>query len=221
MNKKTSYLLGGISTLLFLLLTLWVRMGHIHSGLSIDSGIQSFAYHLQQSAGLTSFFTYFTNLFGHTGGFITAAFFALLLFFVLREKIGAIWFGLLTVISTVVNTVIKDLVGRVRPDTHRIAAFAHESGQSFVSGHSLFATILFGALLLIFWEQMPKTSSKIVLGILALLLTLLVMFSRIYVGVHYPSDTIGGLLEGLAFLMFSYPTFVIFNKKKYRLKILN
>ncbi len=34
------------------------------------------------------------------------------------------------------------------------------------------------------------------------------MFSRIFVGVHYPSDTIGGFLEGMSLLLFTYPTFI-------------
>lgn len=205
--KKTSYSLAGIASLLFLLLAVLIKTEHTHSPSAFDQSLQNFAYGLQSNAGLVKFFSDFTNIFGDKGGFITAAVVVLVLFFLLKERLGAIWFGLLTIVSTLVNTVVKDLVGRVRPDSHRIAAFAHEAGQSFASGHSLFATILFGSLFLIFVVKMKSAGMKSLFAVLALLLTLLVMFSRIFVGVHYPTDTLGGLLEGLAFLGFSYPYF--------------
>ena len=219
-NAKAYYLLGSLATALFLVLAFLIKMGHTQSPLGFDKPIQTFAYHLQSSQILISFFSNFTNLFGDKGGFITSAVVALALFFIVKEKIGALWFGILVVISTGVNTLIKDLIGRTRPDLHRIAAFAHEGGLSFASGHSTFGVVLFGALFLIFFQKMRSSGSKFSFAFLAFFLALLVMFSRIFVGVHYPSDTIGGLLEGFAFLMFSYPTFVKFNHKDYAWKIL-
>ena len=39
------------------------------------------------------------------------------------------------------------------------------------------------------------------------------MFSRIFVGVHYPSDTIGGFLEGISILLLTYPTYIKYQEK--------
>lgn len=214
------YGIGAVASIVFLVLAVIIKMSYTTKALAFDGSIQNFAFHLQSSAVIRVFFTNLTNLFGDTGGFITAAVVCLVLFFILKQKIGALWFGILTVASTVVNTVVKSVIGRVRPDIHRLSAFAHERGQSFASGHSVFATVLFGALFLIYFKKMRTSGSKFGFGLLALILPLIIMFSRIFVGVHYPSDTLGGFLEGLAFLMFTYPTFIKFNERNYKLKIL-
>ncbi|MCL2113824.1 MAG: phosphatase PAP2 family protein [Streptococcaceae bacterium] len=220
MNKKISYSIGVISGILFIILMVWVKLDHTQTPLSFDGPIQNLAFQLQNSSILTHFFTAYTNLFGDTGGIITAALVALLLFFLLKQKIGSLWFAGLTVLGTGFNTLVKEVIGRSRPDIHRLAAFAHQSGKSFASGHSVFATILFGSLFLIYFTKLKTRSAKLGLAGLVLLLTVLVMFSRVFVGVHYPSDTIGGFLEGLTFLMLTYPSFVKWNNKEYTLKIL-
>ncbi|MDM7654425.1 MAG: phosphatase PAP2 family protein [Lactococcus cremoris] len=106
------------------------------------------------------------------------------------------------------HTAIKMIIGRDRPEIHRLAAFANEAGKSFPSGHSIFVTIIFGSIFFICLRKLKNKSSKIALGILCLILIATVMFSRIFVGVHYPSDTIGGFLEGMSLLLFTYPTFI-------------
>ncbi|WP_223804607.1 phosphatase PAP2 family protein [Lactococcus protaetiae] len=182
MNKKISYSIGVISGILFIILMVWVKLDYTQIPLSFDGPIQNLAFQLQNSSILTHFFTAYTNLFGDTGGIITAALVALLLFFLLKQKIGGLWFAGLTVLGTGFNTLVKDVIGRSRPDIHRLAAFAHQSGKSFASGHSVFATILFGSLFLIYFTKLKTRSAKLGLAGLVLLLTVLVMFSRVFVG---------------------------------------
>lgn len=213
MSKKVSFILGAGATALFGILALMVLSGHLHSPFGSETGIMDFAYHLQGNSIWVVFFTAFTNAFGDIGGMITAAIVFVILFFFLHQKTGALWFGLLTVGATLTNTGIKDTVKRARPDLHRLAAFAHEGGMSFPSGHSVFGTLLFGCIFFIFVKKLKRMDQKIVLGTAALLLIFLIMFSRVFVGVHYPSDTLGGFLEGIAFLMWTYPAFRFFNEK--------
>jgi len=207
MNKKRYYFLGTMSTVLFIVLALLIQSQGLKGPVLFDHPLQEWAYSVQQHQGLTTFFSHLTNMFGDTGGVITAGLVALLLYFVVKERVGAIWFSGLIVFSFVLNSLVKHVIGRARPSIYRLAAFANEPGQSFPRGHSIFATVFFGSLFFIFLYRMKKKSTKITCGLLCLVMIGLIMFSRILVGVHYPTDTLAGFLEGLMLLMFTYPYF--------------
>lgn len=213
MNKKIYYISGAITTLAFLILALFVKIDFTHGPFPFDRPIQTWAFHLQSSSGLTYFFSHMTNIFGDKGGIIVAILLALVLYLLFKQKEATIWFAATVVLSLALNTVIKVIIGRERPDIHRLAAFANEAGKSFPSGHSIFATIIFGSIFFICLGKLKNRSSKILLGILCIILIALVMFSRIFVGVHYPSDTIGGFLEGISILLLTYPTYIKYQEK--------
>lgn len=213
MNKKIYYISGAITTLAFLILALFVKIDFTHGPFPFDRPIQTWAFHLQSSSGLTYFFSHMTNIFGDKGGIIVAVLLALVLYLLLKQKEATIWFAATVVLSLALNTVIKVIIGRERPDINRLAAFANEAGKSFPSGHSIFATIIFGSIFFICLGKLKNRSSKILLGILCIILIALVMFSRIFVGVHYPSDTIGGFLEGISILLLTYPTYIKYQEK--------
>ncbi|MDG4981245.1 phosphatase PAP2 family protein [Lactococcus lactis] len=213
MNKKIYYISGAITTLSFLILALFVKIDFTHGPFPFDRPIQTWAFHLQSSSGLTYFFSHMTNIFGDKGGIIVAVLLALVLYLLFKQKEATIWFAATVVLSLALNTVIKVIIGRERPDIHRLAAFANEAGKSFPSGHSIFATIIFGSIFFICLGKLKNRSSKILLGILCIILIALVMFSRIFVGVHYPSDTIGGFLEGISILLLTYPTYIKYQEK--------
>ncbi len=213
MNKKIYYISGAITTLAFLILALFVKIDFTHGPFPFDRPIQTWAFHLQSSSGLTYFFSHMTNIFGDKGGIIVAVLLALVLYLLFKQKEATIWFAATVVLSLALNTVIKVIIGRERPDIHRLAAFANEAGKSFPSGHSIFATIIFGSIFFICLGKLKNRSSKILLGILCIILIALVMFSRIFVGVHYPSDTIGGFLEGISILLLTYPAYIKYQEK--------
>lgn len=213
MNKKIYYISGAITTLAFLILALFVKIDFTHGPFPFDRPIQTWAFHLQSSSGLTYFFSHMTNIFGDKGGIIVAVLLALVLYLLFKQKEATIWFAATVVLSLALNTVIKVIIARERPDIHRLAAFANEAGKSFPSGHSIFATIIFGSIFFICLGKLKNRSSKILLGILCIILIALIMFSRIFVGVHYPSDTIGGFLEGISILLLTYPTYIKYQEK--------
>jgi undecaprenyl-diphosphatase len=122
----------------------------------------------------------------------------------------------MAIVSFVLNNeILKLLIDRDRPTLFRLPGFENQTGASYASGHSLFATVVLGALLFIVLTYISKRWLKVLLWIIAIVLSVAVMYSRIYVGVHYPSDTIGGLLLGIAFLGFTYPSFLKFRARKY------
>ena len=130
------------------------------------------------------------------------------IFWCINKKFGyKLGFALLT--GTIVNTAVKDIVNSARPigiTGVRSLRLETATGQSFPSGHTQGSTT--------FWVSfMLKTKKKwiYVVGILAIML---VGFSRMYLGVHYPVDIIGGLAIGFIWTLISNYIFEYANKTK-------
>ena len=100
------------------------------------------------------------------------------------------------------NLGLKEWAARPRPDA--ALALVEETGYAFPSSHAVFVVAFYGALiyLLGYWRAFPgqPVARWAVQGALALLI-LVVGASRIYLGVHWPSDVLGGYLFGGLFLM--------------------
>lgn len=91
--------------------------------------------------------------------------------------------------SALLNRILKAVFQRERPDIYRLA---EETGYSFPSGHSMAAFALYGALAYLLWAHTASNKGRTALVAVCLLLTLGIGLSRIYLGVHYPSDILGG-----------------------------
>ena len=118
----------------------------------------------------------------------------------MRRWADAVFLALST-LAPAVNLGIKELVARPRPDVD--LWLVAETGFAFPSGHSVFAAAFLGAL--VWMLGRPGTLEgwpvlrRITQGVL-LLLILAVGASRVYMGVHWPSDVIGGFLFGALYL---------------------
>lgn len=94
--------------------------------------------------------------------------------------------------SAVFNGVLKGLVNRARPIgwPHVRTLYAQTAtGTSFPSGHSQNAAA--------FWRVVAQNIPVPIVGILGMVVVLLIGVSRVYLGVHWPSDVIGGIIAGL------------------------
>ena len=102
-------------------------------------------------------------------------------------------------IVALLNLVLKYFFVRDRPDEaiHLVA----ETGFSFPSGHTMFAVAFYGFLIYMLWNTKKRKRIKISATIAGIILVLLISFSRIYLGVHYASDVIGGLFVACGYLM--------------------
>lgn len=105
----------------------------------------------------------------------------------------AITFGLVG-IAIGFNTIIKNILGRARPDTLYVGQMKFKS-YSFPSGHTLGATVFYGLLAYLAYKTLPAPWNIVVTGALIILI-ILIGLSRIYLGAHYPTDVIGGWVLG-------------------------
>ncbi|MDT3425604.1 undecaprenyl-diphosphatase [Paenibacillus forsythiae] len=126
------------------------------------------------------------------------------LFLFLKHRLELLLFLWVGVTSNHLNTLLKDWFHRERPDIHRII---EETGFSFPSGHSMAAFSVYGALTFLLWRHMRSTAGRVLLVAACFLMTAAIGWSRIYLGVHYPSDVIGGYAISCAWLMLSIAGF--------------
>ena len=93
-----------------------------------------------------------------------------------------------------VTFIVKHLVHRMRPD-HALSLI-RENGFSFPSGHETRATVIFGLLAYVVYKTYSSTRVRLVTIGSYVLIAFLVAVSRIYLGVHYPTDVWGSILLG-------------------------
>ena len=91
---------------------------------------------------------------------------------------------------------LKDLIGRGRPSI--VPHLMEVHSQSFPSGHSMMSMVVYLVLAVLITPQLPDRRARIYVIGGALFLTLIIGMSRVYLGVHYPSDVLGGWSMGLA-----------------------
>ncbi|WP_427132727.1 LssY C-terminal domain-containing protein [Pseudarthrobacter sp. S9] len=96
------------------------------------------------------------------------------------------------------STVIKQVVARPRPD--RSLGLLTENSFSFPSGHTLTATVIGGLAAYLLCRSLKSSIGRLMIVLAALTAVLLVGVSRIYLGVHYPSDILGSLALGFFLL---------------------
>ena len=116
-----------------------------------------------------------------------------------RQRYGAALFlGVASVGSLVLQGTMKVFFARPRPHLDWVQQVL--SDYSFPSGHTMSAVIFYVALALILWSVFGRRIGVIALAIAATV-TFGVGVSRIYLGYHYLTDVVGGLLAGIAWLL--------------------
>ena len=119
------------------------------------------------------------------------------LIFIKNKKVGLCVASNL-VITTLLNQLLKYIIQRPRPEGYRLIA---ESGYSFPSGHSMVSMAFYGLIIYLIWKMVKNKKIKYIsCGVLGLLIPM-IGFSRIYLGVHYASDVIGGFAISIVYLL--------------------
>ena len=129
--------------------------------------------------------------------FITIALLFITALLLWRKKYAlATFFVLTNVIGALLNKLLKWFFKRERPD---ILPVIIEKGYSFPSGHSMGSLIFFGSCAYLCIHIVKSTGHKIIAYVVACLFIILIGISRIYLGVHYPTDVVGGYSIGIAY----------------------
>jgi undecaprenyl-diphosphatase len=133
---------------------------------------------------------------------------ALVLFLLRGRRTEASALFLSTAGGALLNHLFKRYVARPRPTLEHVRVSGEWAYESFPSGHVTFYVCFFGFLFFAAFALLPKKSLKRRLACaLAALPVLLVGLSRVYLGAHWPSDTLGAYLFGgvwLAFVVHQY-----------------
>jgi membrane-associated phospholipid phosphatase len=101
---------------------------------------------------------------------------------------------------TLFNEVFKIAINRPRPPADMVRVLVQEHDQGFPSGHAFLAVIILGLLAYFLFIKLKKEAFRMVALAGLVMVILLVGASRVYLGVHWTSDVIGGYLIGGVFL---------------------
>lgn len=135
---------------------------------------------------------------------VMAAFFVFI-----KERITALWIAFTILGGYFVAYLIKNLVRRARPDD----IIGGASGFSFPSGHVFGSTILVLFVLCILVPRIAEAGNRFLVQVLMIIWLVIVVVSRIYLRVHYPSDVLGSLLLAFGWWDFSQLLYLRFYKK--------
>lgn len=187
MSKK-NILLIVMSIVLFIILAIAINA-------DILSGFESWVYFESvehMSDILTNILIFITNL----GGPIGISLICITIFLIpkLRNKLG-LPVSIAVSTSFILNIILKLIFARERPDILRLVT---ENSYSFPSGHAMINMALYTVLIIYAYKSIKSKRIKYPLIIAMMLLVIAIGFTRIYLGVHYAGDIIGGWLLGFA-----------------------
>ena len=187
MSKK-NILLIVMSIILFIILAIAINA-------DILSGFESWVYFESvehMSDILTNILIFITNF----GGPIGISLICITIFLIpkLRNKLG-LPVSIAVSTSFILNIILKLIFARERPDILRLVT---ENSYSFPSGHAMINMALYTVLIIYAYKFIKSKRIKYPLIIAMMLLVIAIGFTRIYLGVHYAGDIIGGWLLGFA-----------------------
>ena len=147
--------------------------------------------------------TLFSNLteIGNIRLIIALTIILVIFLFVKRWYVAGLWLGGTVLSFAAIGTkLIKRVIDRPRPD---ILPLIVKTTESFPSGHAASATFFYGMLGLVLILMTKKYWKKIAIGLAMFVLIGFILMTRIYLGVHFPTDVIGGFFYGMAAALFS------------------
>ena len=113
--------------------------------------------------------------------------------------------------TMLLNTLIKHIVGRLRPDVLHLVV---EEGYSFPSGHSITSMFFYGFAIWLVWRNVKNPTARNILTVLLAVPMLLIGPTRVYLGVHFPTDVLAAWCLAIAAIMLAIEIIRLFEKRR-------
>lgn len=152
-----------------------------------------------RSPSLTNYFKFMTNVGDAYGYLIVLGIFLLLSLLVFKRWKYVVQATLVLALATVSNMILKRFIDRARPGIEHLVSV---ETLSYPSGHAMSAMAFYGFLIFLVTKFNIQKAIKYALITILILLILSIGISRIYLGVHYPSDIAGGFIAGFIWVVF-------------------
>ncbi|MCK5449355.1 phosphatase PAP2 family protein [Candidatus Pacearchaeota archaeon] len=122
--------------------------------------------------------------------------------YIKSSKKQGIIFGSAILLTGILIKLSKEIFQRARP----LNQIIQETSFSFPSGHSTMAIVFFGLIIYLFSKNKSK-KIKITSSLIAILIIILIGFTRVYLNVHWLTDIFGGFILGGIILILTISTF--------------
>ena len=203
LKNDKKIIIFSICILLFIILTYSIFNQSINN---IDELISSFIIDIRKD-NLTNVMIIITNI----SSAYSLIVISIILFFVIKTKKIPISVTINLISVFLISQLAKIIMQRPRPNGINLV---EATGYSYPSGHSMVSMAYFGFITYLIYKNIKKPIPKIILIITSIIIITLIGFSRIYLGVHYFSDIIGGFLLSIAYLII----FIKINNKQKEVK---
>jgi undecaprenyl-diphosphatase len=187
-------LLGLLTAAAALVLFTWLGREILEGEVLAFDGRLREAIHGLASPSLTSLMRA-ASLYGGPAVLIPAGLLAAVAFLIKGWRRGALLTVVLLAGAGLLNGLLKFSFARVRPASY--FNYPLPGSPSFPSGHALYAASVFGGLAVLITARMHNRVLQVLVWLVAISLILLVGGSRVYLGVHYPSDVLAGYAIGV------------------------
>jgi undecaprenyl-diphosphatase len=165
---------------------------------SYDTAITDYVIS-HRTPGFTSYFKLMTNLGDAYGYLIVLVIFLSISLLVFKRWKYVVQATLILALATISNMVLKRFIDRARPGIEHLVSV---ETLSYPSGHAMSAMAFYGFLIFLVTKFKINKVMKYVLILVLVTIILSIGISRIYLGVHFPSDIAGGFIAGFIWVVF-------------------
>lgn len=177
-----------------------------------DNAVTDFVISFR-SPGLTEFFQLITEMGDRIVYIAITIILGLFFWFRFRNRKFVFQIVLVLILSSLSNVMLKQALNRSRPVMDHLVEV---NTLSYPSGHAMSAMAFYGFLIYLCVRYKMKRWLRVFFVTVLVMIVLSVGLSRIYLGVHYPSDVAAGLIGGLIWVTFSVAAFNIFDMMRER-----
>ena len=152
-----------------------------------------------RSPALTKYFVIVTDIgdvYGYLVVFLGCSF---LFYFIFKSLKYVVQLTLVMALALSSNVILKQIINRARPDLEHLVTV---ETLSYPSGHAMTSMAFYGFLIYLLYRFKINSFLKFAISALLVVLILSIGISRIYLGVHYPSDIAGGFIAGFIWVVF-------------------